>query len=550
MTDSDLDGSTEPGSRRNDAAVVAVNMCVGLLVAFGVAAIALAAWSLAHGGIGWDARFDTVAAIETRSIPSGSSLEEAYESVTGNSELYGVLVQQAAEVLHLVVTGSWQTLQPDDPATYAYQGAATLILAVVAVSALALVLGIALRSPLAGAFVWSATLSTPLWLGMSHVDFKDVPVAAGLTLTTAGLVASVSVTPPRRATVVGAPLVTVGVATAMMTRAGSAVLVAALIGGTLVCVVVLVLVGRRLGRLGNLRVLPMLIAAGCAVVGSVVAVLVTNPIARIDLVTWLSDATAVAASFPSVLIVRTAGRELPSEDLPWWYVPSWLGAQLPLLTIAAILAGVGIVLAASWSRRRTVEARVVALGVPLAIQAVVLPVAIVVGGAVLYDGIRHLLFLLPALLAIPACALAIDERAASGAGAWRRVALPAAAAVVVGVSLASSLRWAPYSYAYLNPIAGHRTDPPSWELDYWGVTAREGVTRLRALGFDEIKVEPTNDVGLPWQARPPVSGARALYLFRRGTARASSYGCEVVFTIERAGQVLGEGARCPPADGG
>ena len=100
-------------------------------------------------------------------------------------------------------SGSTARLQPDDPDTYLYQGIANLIVAVVAVTVLAAALAIALRSALAGAFAWSLILATPLWLGTSHVNFKDVPVAAGLSLVTAGLLLSSSVRSRGRATAAG-----------------------------------------------------------------------------------------------------------------------------------------------------------------------------------------------------------------------------------------------------------------------------------------------------------------------------------------------------------
>ena len=107
-------------------------------------------------------------------------------------------------------------------------GRGDLILSVASVTALAVALAIAFRSVLAGAFAWSLTLATPLWLGMSHVDFKDMPVAAGLTLVTAGLILSLRDEPhpqggarrrtPRR----------VGGAIVLATRAGSLPLLVAL----------------------------------------------------------------------------------------------------------------------------------------------------------------------------------------------------------------------------------------------------------------------------------------------------------------------------------
>ena len=106
---------------------------------------------------------------------------------------------------------------------------------------------------------------------------------------------------------------------------------------------------------------------------------------------------------------------------------------------------------------------------------------IVLSGAVLYDGIRQVLFGLPALLAIPAVALAVLERR-QARPPLGRVVLPLAAVVVVAASLVSSIRWAPYAYAYLNPIAASSKEG-SWELDYWGVSGKEGVERLERLGL-------------------------------------------------------------------
>ena len=131
------------------------------------------------------------------------TLERAYASVVGTSEFYGVFLQQFADLLHRVATGSTTLLQPDDPATYTYQGIANLILAIVSVTAFALALALAVRSWLAAAFAWSLTLATPLWLGLSHIDFKDIPVAAGLTLISAGLIFSFSIRSPQLAAVGG-----------------------------------------------------------------------------------------------------------------------------------------------------------------------------------------------------------------------------------------------------------------------------------------------------------------------------------------------------------
>jgi len=186
--------------------------------------------------------------------------------------------------------------------------------------------------------------------------------------------------------------------------------------------------------------------------------------------------------------------------------------------------------------------------VPLALQGIVVPVAILASRAVIYDGIRHLLFMLPALIGLAAAALALLDRRAARGSRWR-AALPVLAVVTVAASLFDSARWAPYAYAYINPIAGHDTHSQSWELDYWGVSAREGVKRLHEAGVSPVSVQPAAQVGVLFGGIPYrgtfVEGS-GIYVFSRWGLTASTFGCNVLFTIKRDGHVLGEGASCPP----
>ena len=453
-----------------------------LLIALGVGAIATAAWCVAHGGIGWDTRGDTKAALAIRSVDTSWSRERAYAEVPGNSELYGAFLPQFADALHRLLTGSSHPLMPDDPTTYRYQGSATLILAVASVTALAFALFVAFRSVLAAAFAWSLTLSTPLWLGMSHVDFKDVPVAAGITCVTAALVIALSLDGSWRRTLVGAFLAGTGGAMALATRPGSAMLLIGLIAGTGLLVAFRTLLTRRRDVVA-IRVVPALIVCACALLCALAFTWVTNPIARIETVPWLRDAANVAGSFPWDGSIRTAGQDLQSNDLPWWYVPAWLGAQLPLLTLVGMASALVAMMGRVGPRRADLRHPTLVPAAPILVQAIVLPVLIVYVGSILYDGIRHLLFMIPALIALAAVPLAVLDRYPTAARQRPRALAPSLAVALVAVSLFGAIRWAPYSYAFVNSAAGHDTTKRSWELDYWGISGREGVTRLEALGL-------------------------------------------------------------------
>jgi hypothetical protein len=269
------------------------------------------------------------------------------------------------------------------------------------------------------------------------------------------------------------------------------------------------------------------------------------------MVTWLRYAGAVARDYPWAGAIRVAGRDVFSTDLPSWYVPAWLVAQLPVLTLVALACGIVGLAVSLVRRRRSLDARTTIPLVPLTVQGILLPVVIVANGAVLYDGIRHLLYMIPALIALAAVGIAFVDRRVGAAASRGRALLAVGLVVVVAASLWASARWAPYAYAFVNPVAGYDKEGRDWDLDYWGVSAREGAERLRDLGYSPVFIEPNASVGAPYggtgaypKSEGPGGGRPGLYVFLRWR-RAADFGCTVLFTIERDGHTLGEGARCP-----
>jgi hypothetical protein len=513
------------------------------LATLGAASIVLSGWSLTSAGVGWDTRGDTLKAGIARSLPADTSLDDAYDAVPSDNEFYGLLVHQLADVLRFAVTAEWPTPRPDDATTYRFQAIATLLLAVVGVTALAAAVAFAFRSPLAGLATWALTLSTPLWLGMSHVDFKDIPVAAGLSLVSAGLVATTARRRHPAMLPLGVVSAAAGGAIAVGTRAGAIALVIALTGLTTLATGLVTVCSKR-GEGSVVR--DAVVTSGAAVVGALGFVRTTNPLAHIDLPRWLADSVDSASRFPWTGTIRTAGRDVSATDLPWGYLPAWFAAQLPLLTSACMVASALVFARAALRRSPAVPLPLLPL-VPLVVQAFVIPAVMVLRDVVLYDATRHVLFVLPALFALTAVGLGHAEIALGASG--RRgaaLAIGLAAVVVVSASFAASLRWAPYAYAFVNPAAARIGDGRGWELDFWGVTGREGFERLRALGIADVAVAPADRAAWAWY-EPPGREAEGAgeYVFLRGSA-APNPACTEVFRITRDGNTLGIGSRCPP----
>src|SRR5262245_37537919 len=83
------------------------------------------------------------------------------------------------------------------------------------------------------------------------------------------------------------------------------------------------------------------------------------------------------------------GRPVPSNDLPWHYVPVWLLISTPPVVL------VGLVLAGLFTRREWLPALYWLAAVAL------LPIALViVQRSTLYDGVRHLLFIYPVVVVL------------------------------------------------------------------------------------------------------------------------------------------------------
>jgi hypothetical protein len=181
-----------------------------------------------------------------------------------------------------------------------------------------------------------------------------------------------------------------------------------------------------------------------------------------------------------------------APDLPVYYVPYWIAVTTPeiVLLLAALAVVLGIAAVLSYARNRTLpEPQVLWPRVLLVFSAAFPLVYLLLKRPVLYDGLRHFLFVLPPLACMAALAFEWLLRAAGRTG--RRLApagLQAAAAVAVLFVLADMRALHPYQYVYFNAASGGL--PAAFgrdETDYWGLAHREAGEWLRenAAAHDE-----------------------------------------------------------------
>jgi Dolichyl-phosphate-mannose-protein mannosyltransferase len=171
------------------------------------------------------------------------------------------------------------------------------------------------------------------------------------------------------------------------------------------------------------------------------------------------------------------GRYVPANDLPWAYLPTYIALALPELILVLLAAAPFAALALLWRHRLTLP-RAPTLQLFILGFAVVFPVAYAIAiKAVLFDGMRHFIFVLPPIAVIAAVladrGLAILERSRLGGYAYGALALYG----LFHISIMARLH--PDEYVYYNGFVGGVEGAAGlFKLDYWANSYAEAVGGL------------------------------------------------------------------------
>lgn len=172
-----------------------------------------------------------------------------------------------------------------------------------------------------------------------------------------------------------------------------------------------------------------------------------------------------------------AGRDVYGLQPPWDYVPRWLLLTSPLVLL------VGLVLSLPLLRSNSgVQSQAIALW-----AVVLFPIVYVIGvRAVMYDGIRHLLFIQPPLAILAA---------AGWVWAWRRgptvrrIAVGGALAIGLAQPIAFAVREHPNQVVYFNELTGGPAGAYGrYEMDYWGNCLLQALSHAERLAPVDMRV--------------------------------------------------------------
>jgi hypothetical protein len=161
------------------------------------------------------------------------------------------------------------------------------------------------------------------------------------------------------------------------------------------------------------------------------------------------------------------GQDVQAGDLPWYYLPTWLAITIPPIVLAGAFLSIARFM-------RSGPAARVQLG---AIWAVILlPVTMaIVRHLTLYDGIRHMLFVVPPIAVVAAAGW--DHALRAPGPMWAQALVAVVLALGIAEPLVFQVRNHPNQNVYFTPvIGGPRGAFGQFEMDYWGNCVLQAMT--------------------------------------------------------------------------
>ena len=182
-------------------------------------------------------------------------------------------------------------------------------------------------------------------------------------------------------------------------------------------------------------------------------------------------------------------------DMPWSYLPTLFALQLPEVLLGLLTFGIAGTF--TLLSRKDVDSRRKSILLMLTLAATLPLVIAMVKRPALYNGIRHFIFVIPAMTVLAGVAFAwvmgwLGEKRRS----WQPVAV-AVLAFGLLLPLGEMIRLHPYQYTHFNHIAGTvRTADNLFMLDYWGLALKQASDGLREQ-LDERQEAPPQ--GRKWK---------------------------------------------------
>ncbi len=171
------------------------------------------------------------------------------------------------------------------------------------------------------------------------------------------------------------------------------------------------------------------------------------------------------------------GDYFPSDQLPWHYLPVWIGLTTPLPYIGFFFLGVLVILGKTWKNKWSLWKNAGELQDLIFLVLSLGPVlAIVILNSTLYDSWRHVYFVYPYLILVAVRGLVCLWDLSSSHKLWK-YGLTILVSITLGYIGLWMIKAHPLQNVYFNVLAGSNLKE-RFDLDYWGLANKLALERI------------------------------------------------------------------------
>ena len=203
------------------------------------------------------------------------------------------------------------------------------------------------------------------------------------------------------------------------------------------------------------------------------------------------------ANFPWRYTNLFDGLFINANEIPWYYIPTWIGITTPFFIIILYIIG-GVLLFKSLIKTydKTISNNniiyLILIFVPLDLW-----ILFVIISSVFYDGWRHLFFFYPLIIIGAIYGINFLNNLLK-TNAKKNIFIGIITIFII-LSAKNIIKLHPYQHIYFNNIVSHDNNSirQNWEQDYWGLSYKEGFEKLDNLKSEGIlKVKIANEPGI------------------------------------------------------
>ena len=295
----------------------------------------------------------------------------------------------------------------------------------------------------------------PRIFGHSMNNPKDIPFAASYAFTLLYLIRFIKQLPrPGSKTVI---FLIIGIAASINVRVGGILLIA--YTGLFIGLAYLLDKDLR-SLLSNVKEVgrTALLALGVAVTGYFAGMLYW-PFAREAPMSNPFEALREMSSFSTSIRMLFDGKHLWSDQLPWYYIPKWITISAPIFVLLGLLLFLGFFIKSFSIKKR--------LPILLLAFTAIFPISYAIyKDSLLYDGMRHFLFIIPVMVVLAAWGWGeLISLKKEGNFRWIFSGLLILLLAIPGYWMVKNH---PHQYTYFNELSGGMNNAyGKYETDYW-----------------------------------------------------------------------------------